>query len=97
MNNKESEITYKTFTNSDEDLSSKSSEDKYTLSYCCITDKWYFEHTGLAGIKEYDDSVNNCCVCLDCCTWCLEFRTNKTCICKKQTICYLCCCSFYFT
>jgi hypothetical protein len=74
-----------------------SSQYKYTLNCCCISDKWCFQHTGLAGVKEYDDIANNFCICLDCCTWCLEFKTTKiSCICKKNTICYLCCCSIYF-
>jgi hypothetical protein len=73
-------------------------ENKYLINGCCISDRWCFQHTGLAAVKEYDDSVNTCCVSLDCCTWCLEFRTTKiSSICKKQTICYLCCCSIYFT
>jgi hypothetical protein len=62
-----------------------------------ISDKWCFEHTGLASIREYDKNINNCCICLDCCTWCFEFRTQKkSLLCKKETNCYLCCCSIYF-
>jgi hypothetical protein len=68
-------------------------EDK---SYC-VSDKWCFDHTGLASIREYDKNINNCCTCLDFCTWCFEFRTQKNSIlCKKDTNCYLCCCSIYF-
>ena len=62
---------------------------------CCINELWCFEHSGLAGIKQYNTESNNCCLCLDCCTWCLEFRFKKS-FCKKQTNCYLCCCSIYF-
>lgn len=72
-------------------------ENKYLINGCCISDKWCFQHTGLAAVKEYDDSTNNYCISLDCCTWCLEFRTTKiSWICKKNTICYLCCFSIYF-
>ena len=95
MNSQESDISYKPFTSSNE-VSSNSSQDKYTLGCCCVTDKWYFDHTGLASIKEYDNTVNNCCVWLDCCTWCLEFRITKSSVCEKPVICYLCCCSIYF-
>jgi len=95
MNECESNISYKPFTDSN-DMSSNSSQDKYTLACCCVTDKWYFDHTGLATIKEYDSTVNNCCISLDCCTWCLEFRIRKCSICEKPCICYLCCCSIYF-
>lgn len=59
--------------------------------------KWLFRHTGIPTIKEYDNNINNCCTCLDCCTWCLEFHINKYSICKNPTICYLCCFSIYFT
>jgi hypothetical protein len=42
-------------------------------------------------------NINNCCTCLDFCTWCFEFRAQKISIlCKKETSCYLCCCSIYF-
>ena len=30
-----------------------------------ISDKWCFEHTGLASIREYDKNINNCCICLE--------------------------------
>lgn len=73
------------------------SEEKYFTTCCCISEKWCFEHTGLPSIKSYNKNINNCCICLDYCTWCLEFRRKKFPICKKQTICYLCCCSIYFT
>jgi hypothetical protein len=95
MSEQESNTSYKVFTNCNK-LISNSSEDKYTLSCCCITNKWYFQHTGLAAIKNYDNTANNYCVCLDCCTWCLEFRTRKYSVCEKPIICYLCCCSIYF-
>ena len=34
-------------------------EDK---SYC-VSDKWCFDHTGLASIREYDKNIINCCTC----------------------------------
>jgi hypothetical protein len=95
MSDQQSDTLYNSVRNSDKILLS-SSEDKYILC-CCISEKWCFEHTGVAIIKEYDQEVNNCFTCLDCCTWCLEFHTTKSSICKKQTNCYLCCCSIYFT
>ena len=73
------------------------SENKYTLGCCCITNKWCFQHTGLTALKEYDNTVNNYCICLDCCTWCLEFNINKKSMCKNETNCYICCCVIYFT
>jgi len=95
MSNQQTETLYNPVINSN-DTTPTSSKNKYILSCSCITEKWCFEHTGIAGIKEYNDNVSNCCTCLDCCTWCLEFRTRKYSICEKQTACYLCCCSIYF-
>ena len=70
---------------------------KKNYDCCCYTiDMWCNEHTGLAIINEYDNNVNNCCIFLDCCTWCIEFRRDKYEICNNQTICYFCCCSIYF-
>jgi len=71
------------------------SENKYLLC-CCLSEKWCFEHTTPAIIKDYDENMNNYCICLDYCTWCLEFKLNKKC-CIKDTNCYLCCCTIYFT
>ncbi len=82
------------YTNSNE--TTNYSENKYTLGCCCISNKWYFEHTGLASMKEYDNTANNYCICLDCCTWCLEFKMRICSEGKKPIICYLCCCSIYF-
>jgi len=95
MTHQESVTLYNSIENSS-GLISIPSEKKYIMSYCCITEKWCFQHTGVAAIREYDKNINNCCICLDCCTWCLEFQTNKYSICKNQSICYLCCCSIYF-
>ena len=66
-------------------------------SCSCFNESWCFAHTGITSNREYNENVNNCCTYLDCCTWCLEFRTNKYSICKNQTIFYLCCFSIYFT
>jgi hypothetical protein len=91
----ENDKLYKTVDNSNKFILIPS-EDKYLLG-CCISEKWCFKHTGIAAIRNYDENINNCCVYLDCCSWCLEFQITKYSICKKQTICYLCCCSIYFT
>ena len=91
----ERDSLYNAVRNSDKLLLTPS-EDKYMLC-CCISEKWCFNHTGIASIREYDKNINNCCICLDCCTWCLEFRRQKMSICSKQTNCYLCCCAIYFT
>ena len=65
---------------------------------CCFTtDRWYIEHTGFTGIKKYDKNKINYCKCLDCCTWCLEFRFDNCYSFTKDINCYLCCCSIYFT
>ena len=95
MSNQESDTLYNAVRNSSGKIS-KPYKNKIMLNCCCVTEKWCFQHTGLAGIKGYDDNLNNCCTCLDCCTWCLEFRTNKYSICQRQTAFYLCCCSIYF-
>lgn len=87
----ESDILYNAATDSDGKLLSYNN-----CSYCCLSEKWCFQHTGLASIKRYDNNTNNCCICLDYCTWCLEFRTRKYSICERETTCYLCCCSIYF-
>jgi hypothetical protein len=95
MDNKSSETLYQSARTSDTILL-KSSEDKYLLC-CCVTEKWCFEHSGIAVFKEYDEDINNCCKCLDCCTWCLEFNLKKPCNLIKDTNCYLCCLTIYFT
>jgi hypothetical protein len=89
------ETPYNSSINSDK-LLINPSNDKYFISCCCITEQWCFEHIGIPIEKEYDDTVYNCCTCLDCCTWCLEFQIKKCSICVKQTNLYLCCCSIYF-
>lgn len=93
----ESDTLYNAVRNSDK-LILTPSEDKYFINCCCcISEKYCFDHMGIASIRDYDKNINNCCICLDCCTWCLEFRIKKMSICKKETNCYLCCCSIYFT
>jgi len=84
----ESDTLYNAVRNSDKILLTPS-EDKYLIG-CCISEKWCFDHTGIASIREYDKNINNCCICL-------EFRRQKMLICSKQTNCYLCCCVIYFT
>lgn len=90
----ESDTLYNIVINSDKMLLTPS-KDKYILC-CCISEKWCFQHTGLASIRKYDKNINNYCICLDCCTWCLEFNQKKMSICKNQTNCYLCCFVIYF-
>jgi hypothetical protein len=92
----ETESLYNAVTNFDNNLLAQS-EYKYFIKCCCISEKWCFNHIGIATISEYDESINNYCTCLDCCTWCLEFRFEKMSTCKKETNCYLCCCVIYFT
>jgi hypothetical protein len=94
METSSNETLYNACINSEKKIITQS-ENKYTLCCCCITNKWCFQHTGLTAVKDYDNTANNYCICLDCCTWCLEFRTRKYDICEKPIICYLCCCSIY--
>jgi hypothetical protein len=63
---------------------------------CCINDIWCFKHQGLSAYKIYDDNDCLCFKCLDCCTWCLEFKQNRNCLCKDKTICFMCCFSITF-
>jgi hypothetical protein len=95
MENSSNETLY-TESISSETMSLNPSKEKYTLC-CCISDKWCFEHSGIAGFKQYDEHKNNCCTCLDCCTWCLEFKFKKPMNCIKDTNCYICCFTIYFT
>ena len=34
------------------------SEEKYFTTCCCISEKWCFNHTGVASIREYDKNIN---------------------------------------
>ncbi len=80
-----------------ENLLNETLSHKESMFCCCITNRWCFEHTGIPLIsKEYDESNYNCCTCLDCCSWCLEFKFNKCSLCVKQVNIYLCCFTIYF-
>jgi hypothetical protein len=99
MSDLQSDTLYNAVRNSDKISLNKSNDhtnDKYLIPCCCVTDKWCFEHSGIAIPKQYSETEFNCCTCLDCCTWCLEVKIQKYSICVKQTNCYLCCCSIYF-
>ena len=63
---------------------------------CCIYDKWCFKHQGLSAYKIYDDNDCLCFTCLDCCTWCLEFKQKRSILCRRKTICFMCCFSITF-
>jgi len=72
-------------------------EDDEICDCCfCLNEKWCFNHVNINGFKQYDKNTNNCCTCLDCCTWCLEFKFQNTQLCVKPTNIYLCCCVIYF-
>jgi hypothetical protein len=70
------------------------SENKYII--CCFSEKWCFKHQGIAVNKEYDESDCLCFRFLDFCTWCLEFKQKRKCLCHKRTVCFMCCCSITF-
>lgn len=80
-----------------ETLSLKNLDNKNNFCCCCITYKWWFEHSGIPLFSTYDENKNNYCKCLDCCTWCLEFKMKKPIKCIKDTNCYFCCFVIYFT
>ena len=92
----ESDTLYNIVRNSNNSVLVPPSKDKYLLC-CCISEKWCFDHTSISVRNEYNKNDNNCCVCLDYCTWCLEFRNKKMSLCSKNMNCYLCCCVIYFT
>lgn len=94
MENNSSETLYRA-TISSETIRLHPSKERHN-SCCFISEKWCFEHSGIAGFKHHDETKNNCCVYLDCCTWCLEFRCKKLSICSKEMNCYMCCCAIYF-
>jgi hypothetical protein len=94
MENKPSETLYQAARNIDTTLLKPV---KYKSICCCISEQWCFEHSGIAGFKNYDENKNHCCLCLDCCTWCLEFKIKKPLNIIKDTNCYICCFSIYFT
>ena len=94
MENNSSETLYQASINYDSTVFIK--PNKIKTICCCISQKWCFEHSGIAGFKYYDENKNNCCTCLDCCSWCLEFRFKKMPIFSKEMSCYMCCCAIYF-
>jgi hypothetical protein len=94
MEHLSNETLYQASINSDSIIFIKPTKKKVC---CCITDQWCFEHSGIAGFNNYDEDKNNCCTCLDCCTWCLEFKFKKPLNCIKDTNCYICCFAIYFT
>lgn len=63
---------------------------------CCFSEKWCFKHQGLAVQREYIETDCLCFRFLDWCSWCLEFKQKRTCICKNRTICFMCCCSITY-
>jgi len=94
MENMSNETLYQVSRNSDSIVFIKPNKKKMC---CCVTEKWCFEHSGIAGFTSYDENKTNYCTCLDCCTWCLEFKLNKPINCMKDTNCYICCFAIYFT
>ncbi len=94
MENLSNETLYQASRNSDSIVFIKPNKKKIC---CCVTEKWCFEHSGIAGFTSYDENKNNCCTCLDCCTWCLEFKLRKPTNYMKDTNCYICCFAIYFT
>jgi len=69
------------------------SENKYI---CCFSEKWWFKHQGVPLNKEYDETDCLCFQFLDCCSWCLEFKQKRNCLCRQRTFCFLCCCTITF-
>ena len=95
MEHLSNETLYQASVNSDSIIFIKPAKKK--MKCCCINEMWCFEHSGIAGFKHYDKNKNNCCTCLDCCTWCFEFKLKKPMICMKDTNCFICCFVIYFT
>jgi hypothetical protein len=80
-------------------ISLNTEKTKYCPCWCCSDDAllWCFFNSSPASIYTiYKDSDKKCCTCLDCCSWCFEFRVNKNCCIREDTICFLCCCSIVF-
>ena len=92
----ESDTLYNAFTNSDKIYLNKQPTENYLIPCCCITDKWCFDHSRISINTDYDEREFHCCTCLDCCTWCLEFKIKNCSICSKKTNLYLCCFTIYF-
>lgn len=72
-------------------------EEYEPLIKCCVSEKWWFHNSGVAGITAYDTSTYNYCTLLDCCSWCLECRLDKSLCCNNKSNFYICCCVIYFT
>jgi len=97
-------VSLKSVTLSDRSISDKSEPEtnvsllstKTKFLCCCISHKWCFKHQGLSAYKFYDENDVLCFKCLDCCSWCLEFKQKKNCLCKNKTICFMCCFSITF-
>ena len=68
----------------------------YESFICCFTNKWCFDHMNPASYRIYDETHEIYCICFDCCNWCLEFEQNKCLCCKKNSICFMCCCTIRF-
>ena len=88
-------------TESSESNISKESEvlkDAFTKKkfICCFSNKWCFDHTNPAAYRIYDEDDYLCCTFFDCCSWCLEFQREKSLCCKKNVVCFMCCCSISF-
>jgi hypothetical protein len=88
MENLSNETLYQVSVNSDSIIFTKPNKRK--TIFCCISDKWCFEHSGIAGFTTYDENKNNCCICL-------EFKLKKPFNCIKDTNCYICCFVINFT
>lgn len=96
MNECQSNTLYNAVRNSDKIVLVSTNNNNYSICFC-VTEKWCVNHTGFSGFKNYNKNENNCCICLDCCSWCLEFHIKKPGLCKNSTNCYLCCFAIYFT
>lgn len=63
---------------------------------CCFSSRWCFENVTPGAYKIYNENDYLCCPCLDCGSWCLEFQYKKSECCKKNIICFMCCCIISF-
>ena len=81
----------------------KSNERKQTNCCCCcfgISDeecaRWCFFNSNPAQINYSTEGYKTYSECLDCCSWCFEFKFKVNYCCKERTICFLGCCSCIF-
>lgn len=66
------------------------------LSYCERIDLWWFHHSTPTGELSYSGKAENIyCEYLNCCPGSLEIKFDKY-GCKKEKICLMGCCAFYF-